>query len=136
MAALPHRVIELRDVVLPLVGLTNTGALPVRQTTQFSALHGLTSVNDFVLIEPHQAKDMVKALSARNPAQAMGILIQNNLTGLIWYIKDRTHRGLPVDANNILLDDLHCGHMAYEAYVLILCWTTCIVVIWLTKPTS
>ena len=75
MAALPHGVIELRDVVLPLVGLTNTGALPVWQTTQFLALHGLTSVNDFVLIEPHQAKDMVKASSARNPAQAMGILI-------------------------------------------------------------
>jgi hypothetical protein len=60
---------------------------------------------------------MVKAASARHPAQAMGILIQNNLTGLIWYVKDRTRRGLPVDANNIVLDDLHHGHMAYEAYV-------------------
>ncbi len=82
--------IILRDVVLPLVGLTNTGALPGRQTTQFLAFHGLTSVNDFVLIEPHQAKDMVKASNARNPAQAIGILIQNNLTGLLWHVKDMT----------------------------------------------
>ncbi len=117
MAALPPEVIELRDVVLPLVGLTNAGPMPQRQTTQFLALHGLNSVNDFNLIEPHQAKDMVKAASARHPAQAMGILIQNNLTRLIWYVKDRTCRGLPVDANNIVLDNLYCGHMAYEAYV-------------------
>jgi len=75
MAAMAAPAIALRDIVLPLVGLTNTGAMPGRQTMQFMALHGLTSVNDFVLIEPHQAKDMVKALSARNPAQAMGILI-------------------------------------------------------------
>ena len=117
MAALPHEVIELRDVVLPLVGLTNTGPMAQRQTAQFLALHGLNSVNDFNLIEPNQAKDMVKAAIARHPAQAMGILIQNNLTGLIWYVKDRTRRGLPVDANNIVLDNLHRGHMAYEAYV-------------------
>ena len=117
MAAMAAPTIALRDVVLPLVGLTNTGAMPGWQTTQFMALHGLTSVNDFVLIEPHQAKDMVKASSARNPAQAMGILIQNNLTGLIWYVKDMTRRGLPIDANTIVLNDLHRGHMAYEAYV-------------------
>ncbi len=91
--------------------------MPQRQTAQFLALHGLNSVNDFNLIKPHQAKDMVKASSARHPAQAMGILIQNNLTGLIWYVKDRARRGLPVYANNILLDDLHRGHMAYEAYI-------------------
>jgi hypothetical protein len=136
MAALPPKVIELQDVVLPLVGLTNTGPIAQHQIPQFLALHGLNSVNDFNLIKPNQAKDMVKAASARHPAQAMGILIQNNLTRLIWYVKDRTRCGLPVDANNIVLDDLHRGHMAYEAYVLILCWTTCTVVIWLTKPMS
>ncbi len=109
--------IVLPDVILPLVGLTNTGALPGWQTTQLLALHGLTSVKDFILIKPHQAKDMVKALSARNPAQAMGILIQNNLMGLIWYVKDMTRCGLPIEANTIVLIDLHRGHMAYEAYV-------------------
>ena len=81
MAALPPEVIELQDVVFPLVGQTNAGPMPQRQTAQFLALHGLNSVNDFNLIEPNQAKNMVKAASARHPAQAMGILIQNNLTG-------------------------------------------------------
>jgi len=37
--------------------------------------------------------------------------------GLIWYVKDMTRRGLPIDANTIVLNDLHRGHMAYEAYV-------------------
>ncbi len=117
MAALPPQFLELRDVVLPLVGLTNAGPLAQRQTAQFLALHGLTSINDFNLIEPHQAKELVKASNSRHPTQAMGILVQNNLTGLIWYVKDRTRRGLPVDGNNIVLDDLHRGHLAYEAYV-------------------
>ena len=59
------------------------------QTVQFMALHGLSSIEDFNLIEPYQAKDLVKASNGRHPAQSMGILIQNNLTGLLWYVKDR-----------------------------------------------
>ena len=117
MAAPPPELIELRDIVLPLVRMTNVGANATRQTVQFIALHGLQSINDFNLIEPHQAKDLVKASSTRHPAQAMGILVQNNLTGLIWYVRDRARRGLPIDPNNIVMDDLHRGHMAYEAYV-------------------
>ena len=115
--ALPPGQVELRDIVLPLAGLSNTGGMARRRTVQFLALHGLQSVNDFNLLEPNQAKDLVKTSSARYPAQAMGILIQNNLTGLIWYVKDRTRRGLPIDANNITLDDLHRGHLAHEAYI-------------------
>ena len=117
MAALPPQAIKLRDVVLPLVGLTNTGPTASRQTVQFMALHGLSSIEDFRFIEPHQAKDLVKALNGRHPAQSMGILIQNNLTGLLWYVKDRTRRGLPLDPNMVTLNQLRQGHMAYEAYV-------------------
>ena len=117
MAALPPELIQLRDVILPLVGLTNVGPMAQRQTAQFLTLHGLTSINDFNLIEPNQAKDLVKGHSARYPAQAMGILVQNNLTGLIWYVKDKTRRGLPIDRDAIDMDDLRHGHMAYEAYV-------------------
>ena len=117
MAALPPQAIELQDVVLPLVGLTNTGPMASRQTVQFLALHGLSSIEDFNFIEPHQAKDLVKASNGRHPAQSMGILIQNNLTGLLWYVKDRTRRGLPLDPNMVTLVQLRQGHMAYEAYV-------------------
>ena len=117
MAALPPALSDLRDVVLPLLGMINVGPVANRQTSQFIALHGLKSINDFNLIEPHQAKDLIKQYSTRHPAQAMGILVQNNLTGLLWYVKDRTRRGLPTDPNDIVLDDLHRGHLAYEAYV-------------------
>jgi len=108
---------ELRDVVLPLVGLSNAGAVANRQTTQFIALHGLISVEGFNLLEPYQAKDLVKQYNQRFPATSAGILVRNNLRGLIWYVKDKTRRGLPVDANGIVMDDLYRGHLAFEAYV-------------------
>ena len=116
-AALPQETIDLRDVVLPLIGLSNVGAFANRQTSQFIALHQITSVENFTRLEPHQAKDLVKASNARHPAQSMGILAQNNLTGLIWYCKDMGRRGLPLDPYAITEDDLVDGHLAYEAYV-------------------
>lgn len=109
--------IELRDVVLPLVGLSNAGPIDDRQTTQFMTFHGLTSADSFNLLEPYQAKDLVKQFSQRFPASSMGILIQNNLTGLIWHVKDMNRRSLPLDAGTIGMNDLYRGHLAYEAYV-------------------
>ncbi len=109
--------LELRDVVLPKVGLTNIGAVANRQTTLFLALHGLTNINDFGRLEPNQANSLVKSMNTRHPAASLGILVQNNLTGLIWYVKDLRRWGLAVDPNAIDEDDLHDGHLAYEAYV-------------------
>ena len=109
--------LELRDVVLPTVGLTNTGAVPNRQTTLFLALHVLMSIKDFGRLEPHQAKDLVKSMNSRHSNSSLGILAQNNLTGLIWFVKDLRRRGLAVDPNAIDEDDLLNGHLAYEAYV-------------------
>jgi hypothetical protein len=57
--------INLRDIVLPVVGLANTGAVANRQTMQFLTVHGLTSTNDFGRLEPHQAKDLVKTIPRR-----------------------------------------------------------------------
>ncbi len=109
--------ITLQDIVLPLVGLINTGPQASHQTNQFLVLHGLSLIEDFNLLKPHQAKDLVKALNSWHPVQSMGILVLNNLTGLIWYVKDMTHWGLIIDTNNIGLGDLQGGHMAYAAYV-------------------
>ena len=117
MAALPQDLVDLRDVVLPLVGLTNQGPVANRQTTQFIALHQIRSLEDFIRIEPHQAKELVKASNARHPTQSMGILVLNNLTGLIWHCKDMNRRGLPLDPFDITADNLMDGHLAYEAYV-------------------
>jgi len=80
-------------------------------------LHGLTSINDFGRLEPHQAKDLVKSMNSRHPAASLGIVAQNNLTGLIWHVKDKIRRGLQVDPHDIDGDDLLNGHLAYEAYV-------------------
>ena len=108
---------DLRDIVLPVVGLSNTGPMPNRQTTQFLTLHGLTNVNDFGRLEPNQAKDLVKSMSARYPGSSLGIIVQNNLTGLIWHVKDKRRRGLHVNPAEIDEDDLLNGHLAYEAYI-------------------
>ncbi len=90
MAALAPELLVLRDTVLPMVGMTNIGNVNTRQTSQFLALHGFTSIDDFNRVEPHQAKELVKACNTRHPAQSMGVLVMNNLTGLIWHVKDMT----------------------------------------------
>ena len=117
MAALAPEAIILRDTVLPMLGMNNVGNVNTRQTTQFIALHGFTSINDFNRVEPHQAKELIKACNTRHPAQSMGVLVMNNLTGLIWHVKDMTRRGMPLDPGAINPDVLYDGHLAYEAYV-------------------
>ena len=100
-----------------MVGLSNAGAVANRQTTRFLTAHGLTSTSDFGRLEPNQAKDLVKIMNSRHPDASLGIIAQNNLTGLIWYVKDRRRRGLILDPNDIDEDALLNGHLAYEAYV-------------------
>ena len=109
--------LAFRDVVLPLCGLVNVGAVANRQTTLFIAHHGIITVDDLNLLQPNQAKDLVKGFSQRYPNQGLGILVQNNLTGLIWYVKDKARRALPVDPLAIGIGDLLDGHLSYEAYV-------------------
>ncbi len=70
-----------RDFVLPLCRLVNAGAVANRQTTLFIAHHGITTIDDLNLLEPDQAKDLVKQFNQRHPNQSVEILIQNNLTG-------------------------------------------------------
>jgi hypothetical protein len=108
---------QFRDNVLPLCRLKSAGAVANRQTTLFINHHGIATVNDMNLLEPHQTKDLVKQFSSRYPTQGLGILVQNNLTGLIWNIKDKTQWGLPIDPLVITVDDLKDGHLAHEAYM-------------------
>ena len=75
---------KLRDVVLPIVGLSNIGPVANRQTTQFMTLHGLVALDRITWLKPNQAKDLVKDFQSKYPAQDLGILVRNNLTGLIW----------------------------------------------------
>ena len=107
--------LAFRDAVLPLVGIPNAGAVATRPTTLFIAHHGITTIDDLNLLEPNQAKDLVKGFNMRHPNTSVGILVQNNLTGLIWYVKDKTQRGLPVNPLAIMINYLKDGHLAYEA---------------------
>jgi hypothetical protein len=108
--------VNLRDVVLPLCGISNAGPMATRQTTLFIALHQIHTIDEFDLLEPHQAKDLVKTFNSRNPNISMGILVMNNLTGLIWYVKDKVRRNVPIDPLAVNINDLKHGHLAYEAY--------------------
>ena len=108
--------LQFRDTVLPLCGIPNAGAVATRPTTLFIAHHGITTVDDLNLLEPYQAKELVKGFNMRHPQASVGILVQNNLSGLIWYVKDKTRRGLPIDPLAIVIQDLKDGHQAYEAY--------------------
>lgn len=109
--------IELQDVVLLVVGLLNEGVVANCQTTQFLMLHGPTSIDNFGQLEPHQAKDLFKLMNSRHPGSSTGIIVQNNIAGLIWHVNDLSCRGLQVDPNNINGDYLLDGHLAYEAYI-------------------
>ena len=108
--------LAFRDVVLPLCGLVNAGAVANRQTTLFIAHHGLITIDDMNLLQPEQGKELVKQFNQRHPNSSMGILVQNNLTGLIWYVKDKTRRALPVDPNAMNINDLMDSYLSFEAY--------------------
>jgi hypothetical protein len=72
MAAFTPQAIELRDVVLPLVGLSNAGPMASRQTVQFMALHGLSSIDDFNLIEAHPGKRAGQGFKRETPCPING----------------------------------------------------------------
>jgi hypothetical protein len=84
---------QFRDIILLLCGLLNAGAIAYWQTTLFISHH---SLNLNLVIEPYQAKDLVKGLNARHPNASLGILVQNNLSGLIWYVRTRPIEGCPL----------------------------------------
>jgi hypothetical protein len=106
-----------QDNVLPLCGIPNAGAVATRPTMLFIQHHGVNTIDDMNLLEPYQAKEMVKQFNQRHPQASVGILVQNNLSGLIWHVKDKTRRGLPIDPLAIVIQDLKDGHQAYKAYM-------------------
>ena len=87
------------------------------QFSQFNNHHGIMTIDDMNLLEPNQAKDLVKQFSSRYPAQGLNILTQNNLTELIWYVKDKTQCSLPTDPLAITVNDLKDGYLAHEVFI-------------------
>ena len=87
----------LNDVILPMVGFSNDGANPnQRQTHQFTTMTQLVTLELYQYLEFDQVKMLIKRYQTRYPNQNLGVLVQNNLTGLIWYVKDLARRQLPI----------------------------------------
>jgi hypothetical protein len=109
---------EPRDIVLVMVGLSNTGNVNNRQTERFMTLHNLTSLTSFTQVMPHQAKDLVKQFTSRYNNDGVSVIALNNLTGLIWWTMDqKCPQQVPV-VSGLTEDDLISGHAAYDTYLI------------------
>lgn len=83
----------MNDVILPMVGFSNDGANPIQhQLNQFTTLTQLVNLELYQYLEFDQVKTLIKRYQTRYPNQNVGVLVQNNLTGLIWYVKDLVRR--------------------------------------------
>lgn len=108
----------LHDHILPMVGFSNVGANPAqRQTNQFTTMTQLINLEMFQQLEFDQVKTIIKRYQTRYPNQNLGMLVQNNLTGIIWYVKDLVRRQQPILPDKVQLQDIVDGHFAYKAYV-------------------
>ena len=105
----------VRDV-LSIVGMNNNGNVNTRQTTRFMLANQLNDIDDFMSLHASQVKEMVKQYQRVAGATPMGIRVQNNLQGLIWYARDRARRGLTIDVANLdedLLNESREDHVMY-----------------------
>lgn len=108
----------LVDVILPIVGFSNDGANPnQRQTHQFTTMTQLVTLEMYQYLEFDQVKTLIKRYQTRYPNQNVGVLVHNNLTGLIWHVKDLVQRQLPVVPDEVEPDDIFNGYTSYKSYV-------------------
>ena len=108
----------LRDHILPMVGFSNDGANPnQRQTNRFTTMTQLPNLALYQYLEFEQVKLLIKRFQTRYPNENLGILVNNNLTGLVWYVKDLARRGQPILPDEVVPDDIFDGYNAYKAYL-------------------
>jgi len=107
----------VRDA-LQIVGISNNGNVNTRQTTRFMNANQLVDINDFkTLIDVTNVKEMVKQYQRVAGATALGIRVQNNLQGLIWYARDKERRGLTIDVADLNEDVLNEAREDYQNYL-------------------
>ena len=108
----------LHDHILPMVGFSNDGANPnQRQTNRFTTLAQLPNLALYQYLEFEQVKILIKRFQVRYPNENIGILVNNNLTGLVWYVRDLARRGQMILPDEVVPDDIFDGYNAYKAYV-------------------
>ena len=106
----------VRDV-LSIVGMNNNGNVNTRQTTRFMLANQLDDIDDFMSLHASQVKEMVKQYQRVAGATPMGIRVQNNLQGLIWYARDKARRSLTIDVANLNEDLLNESREDYVMYL-------------------
>ena len=102
---------------LEIVGINNTGNVNTRQTTRFMNANQLDEMTDFKTLDVSNVKEMVKQYQRVAGATALGIRVQNNLQGLIWYARDKERRGLTVDVAVLNEDILIEAREDYQMYL-------------------
>lgn len=108
----------LHNHILPMVGFSNDGANPnQRQTNRFTTLAQLPNLALYQYLEFEQVKVLIKRFQTRFPNENLGILVNNNLTGLVWYVRDLARRGQMVLPDEVVQNDIFDGYNAYKAYV-------------------
>ena len=108
----------LHDHILPMVGFSNAGVNPnQRQTNRFTTLTQLPNLALYQYLEFEQVKLLIKRFQTRYPNENLGVLVNNNLTGLIWYVKDLARRGQVVLPDEVVPGDIFDGYNSYKAYV-------------------
>jgi hypothetical protein len=108
----------LHDHILPMVGFSNVGVNPnQRQTNRFTTLTQLPNLALYQYLEFEQVKLLIKRFQTRYPNENLGVLVNNNLTGLIWYVKDLARRGQVVLPDEVVPGDIFDGYNSYKAYV-------------------
>ena len=118
---------NVRDIVLPICGINNTGAnIANRESTRFLELHGIERMGDFARLDPEEAKSLIEGYNATittrgaNARRTLGISVQNNLKGLIHWAFDRHRRGEPYDIiqlNEVTLQEALADYKEYKRHV-------------------
>jgi hypothetical protein len=99
----------LKNVILPMLGFSNKGNQNQRQLNQFSSLTQLIALDLYQHLEFDQVKHLIKRYHIE-------VLVNNNLIGLIWYVKDLVRRQQPVLPDEVTPDDIFQGYAAYKGY--------------------
>ena len=108
----------LNGTILPMIGFSNAGAnANNRQTNQFTALTQLITLEMYQYLEFDQVKQLIKRYQTRHPTQNLGVLVNNNLTGLLWHVKDLARRQQPIIPDEVEATHIYDGYSAYKSYV-------------------
>lgn len=61
-------------------------------------------------------KYLITHYQTRYPDQNLGVLVNNNLIGLIWYVKDLVWSQQPIMPDEVIAADIFQGYAVYKAY--------------------